>query len=100
MSETWRRFILWFWLRPDHMHDGKMNSTNEDPLALAIKEKLGDQYKSPRDIVAVGDNEVYLAIEGKHYTAQYDIDMLYRTSSPNKSRQVKLDFKEFRLTGN
>jgi len=92
--------IMLITLRPDHFQSGNIKSTNEDPLALAIKEKLGDLYKSPRDMVAVGDDEVYLSIEGKHYTAKYDIDMLYRTSSPNKSRQVKLDFKPFQLSGN
>ena len=81
------------------MVDGKIHSTNEDPLALSIKEKLGDQYKSPRDLVAVGDDEVYLAIQGKHWLAQYDVDTLYRTSSPGKSRQIRLDFKPFQLTG-
>lgn len=92
--------IMLITLRPDHFDSGRIHSSNEDPLALSIKEKLGDLYKSPRDIVAVGDNEVYLSIDGKHYTAQYDIDMLYRTSSPGKSRQVKLDFKPFQLSGN
>ena len=92
--------ILTIILRPDHMRDGKITSTNEDPLALAIKEKLGDGYKSPRDIVAIGDDEVYLAIGGKHWVAKYDILMLYRTTSPEKSRQVKLDFKPFQLSGN
>ena len=92
--------ILTIILRPDHFESGKIHSTNEDPLALAIKEKLGDGYKSPRDMVAVGDDEVYLAIGGKHYTASYDILALYRTSSPGKSRQVKLDFKPFQLSGN
>jgi hypothetical protein len=92
--------IMLITLRPDHFDAGKLSSTNEDPLALSIKEKLGDLYKSPRDMVAVGDDEVYLAIGGKHYTASYDILALYRTSSPGKSRQVKLDFKPFQLSGN
>jgi hypothetical protein len=87
-------------LRPDHFDMGRMNSCNEDPLALAIKEKLGDGYISPRDMVAVGDDEVYLAIGEKHWLAEYDVLALYRTSSPGKSRQVKLDFKPFQLSGN
>lgn len=84
-------------LRQDHMSEGKISSTNEDPLSLAIKEFLRD-YTPPRDIVAVGDNEIYLDYKGEKWIAKYDIAKLYRTTE-DKSRTVKLDFKPYDLHG-
>jgi len=84
-------------LRPDHMKEGRIISCNEDPLALAIKEYLRD-YSPPRDIVAVGDDEVFLAYKGKDWIAYFDVKVLYRTSTPGKSRQVRLSFKNIPAT--
>ena len=79
-------------LRPDHMKEGRITSCNEDPLALAIKEYLRD-YSSPRDIVAVGDDEVFLSYKGKDWISYFDVLGLYKFSTPGKSRQVRLNFR-------
>ena len=73
------------------MASGRMESCNEDPLALAIKEALGD-YSCPRDIVAVGNDEVYLAYKGVNYITYFDVKGLYE-STTNKARSVRLKFK-------
>jgi hypothetical protein len=79
------------------MRDGKISSTNEDPLALAIKEHLGD-YKFP-DIVAIGDDDIYLHYKGKSWISFYDVLALYRTTS-NQPRSIRLKFQPFQLQGN
>jgi hypothetical protein len=68
-----------------------MESCNEDPLALAIKETLGD-YTCPRDIVAVGDDEIFLAYKGVNYITYFDVKRLYK-STTDKARSVRLKFE-------
>ena len=83
-------------VRPDHMQEGRISSCNESPLALAIKEKLGD-YTVPRDFVSEGGETVFLSCKGKNWIAKFDSVAFYKNTW-NKARSVKLDFKPYELT--
>lgn len=73
------------------MKEGRVTSCNEDPLCLAIKEYLRD-YSSPRDMVSIGDDSVFLAYKGKNWICYYDILNLYKHTT-YKSRSIRLVFK-------
>jgi len=73
----------------EHIKEGNSRSTCDDPIAIAIKEKLSD-YTLVRDIVAVGDNEIFLSHRGVNYIALFNGNTFYRYLEPGS--KITLNF--------
>jgi hypothetical protein len=63
-----------------------------DPIALALKERL--ELKAPEDLVAVGEDEIFLIRGGKSYLAYYDLEKFYTPQPSSKPRVISLKFQE------
>ena len=74
-------------ITPTHYQEGRPDSINEDPLALAIKEKLGD-YTVIRDFVSVGETEIFLHYKGSFYLSKFNGPKFYK----EKPEQYRIEF--------
>lgn len=84
--------VITFLVREDHFKEGDIFSTMNDPVALALKERL-ELSPLKGELVAVGEDEVFLVKEGKSYLANYNFERFY-TPQPGKFRTLTLKFKE------
>lgn len=66
----------------DHYSRGKIESIEEDPIALALKEQKLPDYKLIRDYVSVGITEIFLAYKGFNYIAAIEVDKLHSQPRP------------------
>lgn len=84
--------VVTFLVRDDHFKEGDILSTMNDPVALALKERL-DLSSLKGDLVAVGEDEVFLVRDNKCYLANYNFEKFY-TPQPGKFRTLTLKFRE------
>jgi hypothetical protein len=64
-----------------------------DPIALALKERL-ELKPLQGDLVAVGEDEIFLAQNNKSYIAYYDLEKFYTPQPGSKPRVISLKFQE------
>lgn len=84
--------VITFLVREDHFKEGDILSTMNDPVALALKERL-ELKLLLGDLVAVGEDEVFLVKENKSYLAYYNFEKFY-TPQPGKFRSLTLKFRQ------
>jgi hypothetical protein len=84
--------VVTFLVQPYHFQQGNILSTMNDPIALALKERL-ELNIFKEDLVAVGEDEIFLHKDGKSYVAHYDVEKFY-DPQPQKPRTLTLKFRE------
>ena len=79
----------------NHLHAGDIQSTMNDPIALALKEQYSlDVFKD--ELVAVGEDEIFLVRRGEDgkihsYVADYPVRRFEKNLIP---RTITLTFEE------
>jgi hypothetical protein len=85
--------VLQLAVNPEHSLEGDRSSVG-NPIALAIIDRLALKITGQdADLVAVGDDEIYLYYQGKSYTCEFDAKKFHSQRPTLKPRVITLRFK-------
>lgn len=86
-----RKMVVTIVVRPDHYKEGNIRGTKNDPIALAIREKLNDD-KTKHFACSVIADEILLVYQGSEYDCEFDADH-FHSHWQGIPRHLTLKFK-------
>lgn len=92
LAKRGRKMVVTIVVRQDHYKEGNIRGTKNDPIALAIREKLDDD-STKHFACSVLPDEILLFYQGSDYSCPFNADH-FHSHWQNIPRHLTLKFKK------